>query len=120
MTIKLTKIAQRDLDGLDRVTRLRTIASLRDLESAKSSHKPLRLSGVKDEVRIAPLQGSMRAIYRLTDIDQDGEPDVVVLQLVNWDRAKRLTDGTKARLMSVPSADLRLGSELVEELRSTD
>jgi hypothetical protein len=130
MHIKVTKVAQKDLDALDSETRSRVIAAIRDgLPGAISSDPVVTLQELGTDVRVHSLNGrDPLVLYRVFDDEADGREEAVILQLVGRDELSAFgaaASSSSSNVDELASADIiprstRIGLELLSKINSVE
>lgn len=85
MKIKVTNVAREEIGRLDPQTRKTVIAALQDdlMRSADDS-PPLKLEELNEDIRVFLIEPlDMRVLYKLEDVDHDGESEVVILTVID-------------------------------------
>ncbi len=128
MKIKVSEVARRDLDALDGSVRRRVIRGLRDgLPTAVVTDQILTLAD-GTETRIHPFgRTDPVVIYRMVDVDSDGEDEAVVLTIIERDIVSTLTKPAPYARSLLDSSDgdpvpgpIRVARDLISKLRAAE
>jgi hypothetical protein len=123
MDIKVTEVATKQLDQLDTDVRAKVIRGLREgLPGAIDSDPALSLEELGRDVRVHMLGRQDPVIlYRVFDVDHDGQDEVVILLVIERDELAALSSpsydaSTSQRYPPLTAA--RVGHELLSKVRS--
>ncbi len=124
MPIQITDVAKRQLDDLKSEHRGNVLSALRQLPAAMAGDQVVRLEELEQptEVRVRPIPSADRlALYQVNERADDGEQDLVVLNLLapdefaNWSVGVAETDQL-ADWTAPPSTSARVGQELLTKV----
>lgn len=127
MEIKLTGVAKRELDELPATTRQALVARLKEElgPSSLGTDPSVHLDELGVTVRVHSTgDGLPIVLYRVFDVDADGEDEVVVMTLVPRDEVQISASSTlpaesASDLISAPSTrSARIGHELLTKLNA--
>lgn len=126
MIIKVTELANEELNQLDPSVRGDVISTIRECLPASIANDPrLALEELGAEVRIHSIEShDLLVLYRMVDAGDDGKDEAVVLTVIGRNELPALADdgaGEPAArryltTKSVPSS-ARIGHELVSKIR---
>lgn len=119
MKVQATEIANQEVDALDAETRSSVLKAIWERLPDSVSHDPtVRIEEAGADVRIHRV-GEVRILYRVFDVDNDGEDEIVILNLISHEEIPRGTTPTSPDAAvggTAPSTSARIGHELLSKI----
>lgn len=131
LKIKMTKTAGKDLDALDPAVRSLFLTRIREeLPVAMSTDQTLTLTdGTEVRIHVLDRNGPV-ALYRMFDVDDDGEEEAVILTILAPDVVSTLTEPstlTKSLIEDASLTDIipssssfRVARDLISKIKTAE
>jgi hypothetical protein len=97
----------------------RALEAIRTIPASVARDRVLRLEGIDETILVHRLPGQLRVLYRVTDVDHDGEDEVVILQILDRRSAEPIVQTQQTRIEDA-SEPLRLGHDIAVQLLKDD